>query len=57
MGSSMGSREERLRMLAMLTGAGLRPIIDSARPLQAAAAAMARMEAGEQFGEIVLKVE
>ena len=34
----------------------LRPIMDGVHPLEAAAA-MARMEAGEQFGEIVLKAE
>lgn len=36
--------------------AGLRPVIDSARPLEDVRAATERMEAGEQFGKIVLTV-
>jgi len=56
MGSTMGSHEDVRLMLRAVTTAGLKPVIDSVRPLENAADAMGRMEAGEQFGKIVLKI-
>ncbi len=56
MGSTMGSNEDVRLMLRAVTTAGLKPVIDSIKPLENAADAMGRMEAGEQFGKIVLKV-
>ena len=56
MGSTMGSHEDVRLMLRAVATAGLKPVIDSVQPLLNAAEAMGRMEAGEQFGKIVLKV-
>jgi len=44
-------------MLRTVTAMGMRPIIDSVRPLAGARAAAERMERGDQFGKIVLRVE
>ncbi len=55
-GSTMGSHDDLRQMMALLTATGLKPIIDSVHPLADAPRAMARMEAGEQFGKIVLKM-
>lgn len=57
MGSTMGSHEEFRQLLAFVETAGLEPVIDSVHPLADAAQAAARMEAGEQFGKIVLRIE
>jgi len=54
LGSTMGSHEDFRQMLRAATEAKLEPVVDSAAPLSRAVEAMARMEAGEQFGKIVL---
>jgi NADPH:quinone reductase-like Zn-dependent oxidoreductase len=56
MGSTMGSDEDCRRMLDAIEKAKLKPIIDSILPLGKAQEAMGKMETGEQFGKIVLKV-
>jgi len=56
LGSTMGSHEDFRQMLRAVAEAALEPVVDSAAPLDRAAEAMARMEAGEQFGKIVLTV-
>jgi D-arabinose 1-dehydrogenase-like Zn-dependent alcohol dehydrogenase len=56
MGSTMGSHEDVRLMLKAVAAAGLQPVIDSVRPLDEAKEAMGRMEAGEQFGKIVLRI-
>ena len=56
MGSTMGSDEDFRAMLAAVSAAKLKPVIDSVFPLVNARDAMAKMEAGQQFGKIVLKV-
>jgi NADPH:quinone reductase-like Zn-dependent oxidoreductase len=56
LGSTMGSHEDFRQMLRAVAEAKLEPVLDSAAPLDRAAEAMARMEAGEQFGKIVLTV-
>ncbi len=55
-GSTMGSRDDLRGMMATLTATGLKPIIDSVHPLDDASKALARMEVGEQFGKIILRV-
>lgn len=55
-GSTLGSREEFRQILNFLRATGLRPILDSAFPLQEAAQAQRRMEEGKQFGKIVLQI-
>ena len=57
MGSTMGSREDFRALLAAVSSSGLKPVIDSEYPLASAREAQARMEAGEQFGKIVLTMD
>jgi zinc-binding alcohol dehydrogenase/oxidoreductase len=54
-GSTMGTSDDFKRMLQMYA-TGLRPIVDSVWPLAAAADAHARLESGEQFGKVVLRM-
>jgi NADPH:quinone reductase-like Zn-dependent oxidoreductase len=54
-GSSMGTRDELAALCRLVEETGLRPPIDSVRPLAEAPAAFARMEAGEAFGKLVLE--
>jgi NADPH:quinone reductase-like Zn-dependent oxidoreductase len=54
-GSTMGTAEDFTRMLD-LYGKGLRPIVDSVLPLEEVARAHARIDNGEQFGKIVLRM-
>lgn len=55
-GSTLGSREEFRQVVNFLCNTNLRPIIDQVFPLSEAAAAHERLERGEQFGKIVLKI-
>jgi NADPH:quinone reductase-like Zn-dependent oxidoreductase len=54
-GSTMGTAED-FRQMVQMYGKGLRPVVDSVLPLAEAAAAHARVESGEHFGKIVLRV-
>lgn len=56
LGSTMASREDLRRLLLAVESSGLRPVVDQIFPLHEAREAQARMEAGDQFGKIVLKV-
>ncbi|MHC4432694.1 MAG: zinc-binding dehydrogenase, partial [Planctomycetota bacterium] len=56
MGSTMGSDEDFRHMVEAVTAARLRPVIDSAMPLEDIKDAMSKMETAEQFGKIVLEV-
>lgn len=56
LGSTMGSQEDFRALLRTTAHTGLRPVMDKVYPLAEAAAALARMEAGEQFGKIALTV-
>ncbi len=56
MGSTMGSDDDFRGMLAAVSAAKLKPVIDSVFPLDRVRDAMARMEQGVQFGKIVLDV-
>lgn len=55
-GTSMGSSEEFADMLQFMERHSLRPIIDRMYPLQEAAQAFHRMQQGEQFGNIGLRI-
>ena len=55
-GSTMGSSEDFRAMVCAVGAAGLKPIIDSVHPLHEAKTAQSKMEAGQQFGKIVLTV-
>jgi NADPH:quinone reductase-like Zn-dependent oxidoreductase len=53
-GTTMGTRDELRDLLRMLVETGVRPVIDSQRPLADAPAAYQRMVAGDVFGKLVL---
>jgi NADPH:quinone reductase-like Zn-dependent oxidoreductase len=55
-GSTLGSREEFRQILNFLCNTRMRPIIDRVFPLEETPAAHERLERGEQFGKIVLKI-
>lgn len=55
LGSTMGTRRDFAAMLQLYAD-GLRPIVDRVMPLDQAAQAHRRMEEGQQFGKIVLKI-
>ena len=55
-GTTMGTRDEFLSMLDFVESRKLKPIIDKVYPLDQAEEAMRRMEKGDQFGKIVLKI-
>jgi D-arabinose 1-dehydrogenase-like Zn-dependent alcohol dehydrogenase len=56
LGSTMGSSGDFRQMLKTVTAAKLKPVVDSVYPLNDIQKAMGRMEKGEQFGKIVLKI-
>jgi D-arabinose 1-dehydrogenase-like Zn-dependent alcohol dehydrogenase len=56
LGSTFGSHEDFRLMLRTMAGSSLEPVIDSVLPLDRAKEAFARMDAGDQFGKIVLRV-
>jgi NADPH:quinone reductase-like Zn-dependent oxidoreductase len=53
-GSTMGSKDELEDLLSFCAATGVRPVIDEVLPLDRARDAFARMEAGDQFGKLVL---
>ncbi|HUP20752.1 MAG TPA: zinc-binding dehydrogenase [Gemmatimonadota bacterium] len=53
-GSTMANRREFATLARLVEGDRIRPVIDRVFPLEEAPAAMERMEAGEQFGKIVV---
>ena len=52
-GSTMGTRDELARLVAMLDATGARPLIDRTMPMEQARDGFAAMAAGEVFGKIV----
>jgi len=56
-GSTMGTPREFAGVLRMVDEGGLRPVVDCVLPLTDIAEGHRRMEAGEQFGKIVLDLE
>ena len=52
-GSTMGTREELVRLMRFCEVTGVRPLIDSVLPLADAREGFARMAAGDVFGKIV----
>lgn len=57
MGTSMGSREEFNEMVKFIEKYKIKPIIDKVYSLEEAIQALSRMEQGEQFGNIALRME
>jgi NADPH:quinone reductase-like Zn-dependent oxidoreductase len=55
-GSTMGTREDFEGAYELVASGRARPVVDSVHPLADARAAHERLEAGEQFGKIVLSI-
>jgi len=55
-GSTMGTREDFEAAYELVKSGRAKPLVDSVFPLAEARAAHERMEAGEQFGKIVLSI-
>jgi NADPH:quinone reductase-like Zn-dependent oxidoreductase len=55
-GSTMGTKEDFEAAYELVASGRAKPVIDSVLPLAEARAAHERMEAGEQFGKIVLRI-
>jgi NADPH:quinone reductase-like Zn-dependent oxidoreductase len=53
-GSTMGTRDELVRLVRMLEATGVRPLIDDVMPMSDARTAFERMLEGEVFGKLVL---
>jgi NADPH:quinone reductase-like Zn-dependent oxidoreductase len=56
LGSTMGNAGEFEAVLKAIDG-GLRPVVDRVYPLEDVQAALARLDASEQFGKVVLSLE
>ncbi|OMF11846.1 alcohol dehydrogenase [Paenibacillus amylolyticus] len=56
-GTSMGSREEFVQMLQWVEQHDIHPVIDGVYPLQDTSKAFERMEKGEQFGNLTIRIE
>jgi zinc-binding alcohol dehydrogenase/oxidoreductase len=56
LGSTMGSPEDFAAMVRMVDETGLQPVIDGAYPFDQADEALRRMDAGGQFGKLVLTI-
>lgn len=56
MGSTMGTPAEFADMVAFVEKYQIQPVIDTVMPLAEAEAALRRMDAGQQFGKIVLAI-
>lgn len=56
LGSSMGSAQDFADMLQLVTEKGLVPVVDEVLPLANGEAALRRLDAGTQFGKVVLKI-
>ena len=56
MGSTMGTREDFAGAFELVRSGRARPVIDQVFPLEEARAAHERMERGDQFGKIVLRI-
>jgi NADPH:quinone reductase-like Zn-dependent oxidoreductase len=56
-GSTMGTREDFAGAFELVKSGRARPVIDTVLPLAEARGAHERMERGEQFGKIVLRIQ
>ena len=55
-GSTMGTREDLVALVALLQSTGVRPVIDSVMPLASIAEGFAAMDSGDVLGKIVARV-
>ncbi|WP_035560535.1 zinc-binding dehydrogenase [Hymenobacter sp. IS2118] len=56
LGSTMGSEQDFAAMLQLVTEKQIVPVVDEVFPLGDGEAALRRLEAGAQFGKVVLKI-
>lgn len=56
LGSYMGTKSELQTVMKLVATGRLRPVVDRVFPLAEAAAAHTHLEAGQQFGKVVLRV-
>jgi NADPH:quinone reductase-like Zn-dependent oxidoreductase len=56
LGSYMGAKDELQTVMKLVAAGRLKPVVDRVFPLEEAAAAHAYLEAGRQFGKVVLHV-
>jgi len=56
LGSTMGNDAEMLALLGAIGTGRLKPVVDSVFPLERAAEAYARLESGDGFGKVVLRI-
>lgn len=56
-GSTLGDLREFRDLLQLVERTGLKPVIDSEFSLDQVHAALSRLESGQQFGKVVLKIE
>lgn len=56
LGTRMGSPADFRAVLDLVADGGLRPVVDSVRPLSDAAQAHARIESGDHLGKLVLRI-
>jgi NADPH:quinone reductase-like Zn-dependent oxidoreductase len=56
LGSTMGTKQDFEGAYELVASGRARPVIDSVFPLAEARAAHERMESGEQFGKVVLRI-
>jgi NADPH:quinone reductase-like Zn-dependent oxidoreductase len=56
-GSTLGDRAEFQEVLNFMAASRTKPVIDQVFPLRDAAAAQIRLEAGKQFGKILLRMD
>ncbi len=54
MGSSMGTLAELERLCTFMERAGVRPVVDSEFPIERASEAFTRLEAGGEYGKVVV---
>jgi NADPH:quinone reductase-like Zn-dependent oxidoreductase len=57
LGSTMGTREELIRLLRFCERTGVRPVVDRVLPLTEARDGFAALERGEVFGKVVFTVD
>ena len=56
LGSTMGTEQDFEEMLQLITEKSIVPVVDEVFPLAEGEAALRRLEAGAQFGKVVLKI-
>jgi len=56
-GSTMGSQEDYRRVMALVFGGKLKPLVDTVYPMTEFRTAVARMMDNQQFGKILIQIQ